>query len=217
VAQHVTLRLTFQDHHEDVAAEFADDEYHVLERFVEETDRLAETRLVQSGSSIGYSMKMDSNGVTTEASMPPEDDVLAFLYRLRPFVLKDEQTAFFRVCKILDRRLRHPSIQPLIEAHRDLFSGKQFQSLMKISITSEAGKDIVLNSEATLEKWLNAYEYHRDADKRQHLEQLHWMLPVESSRPMFVSMMIDKARAIAKVAQIIRSILASPTVGFKGR
>ena len=131
------------------------------------------TRLAQDRPSVSFSFNYDADlGFTTTGTLPPDDDVVALLHRLRPLVLTSEQTEFFRVCKIIDRRVRHESIQAELERCRDLFSGKRFQSLVKISVTSPAGDAIVLNSEATLQKWLKAYEYHRDDEKRQHLEDL---------------------------------------------
>ena len=59
---------------------------------------------------------------------------------------------------------------------------------------------MVLNSDDTLMKWLNAYEYHRDEDKRRQLGELHEVWPIGFSKGMWGGMMIDKARAVVELA-----------------
>ena len=71
-----------------------------------------------------------------------------------------------------------------------------------------------MNTEQVLQNWLNAYEYHRDPQRREKLATVHHeLLPLEALRPVFVSMLIDKARAVAAIADIIRLIVT----GQRGR
>lgn len=67
--------------------------------------------------------------------------------------------------------------------------------------------DVVLNSEATIWKWLNAYEYHQDPEKRAHLESLHHVLPLESSIPIFLSLLGDKVQAILQLAALVAVVV----------
>lgn len=52
----------------------------------------------------------------------------------------------------------------------------------------------------------NAYEYHRDRSNLADLEALHQVLPIEASRAIFVSMMMDKAGAVGQIAHTIRAM-----------
>lgn len=181
--------------------EFDDAEWSRLLSFAECADELKRLRAVQEGLNVKYSIHWnEQTGLHHKCLLPPDDVIAALLHRLRPFVLQDEPTYFFRVCKIITKRLNHHKFRAAIKHIQDLFSGKDFQSLIVIR-----SNEVVLNSDAALMKWLNAFEYHRDTKKREELESLHWLLPLESSRALFVSMMIDKAKAALKVAEIIRA------------
>jgi hypothetical protein len=81
----------------------------------------------------------------------------------------------------------------------------------------------LVNSSETLTLWLNAYEYHRDEDKRAAFESLHdGILPVaEHSRAVFVGMMLDRARAVIEIGNAIfalkRNAAISPFPGDEQR
>lgn len=66
------------------------------------------------------------------------------------------------------------------------------------------GTEAVLNSAKTFQLWLNAYEYHKDEDKKAALDELRALLPFEWLRGMFVSMMLDRALAVVNIANFIR-------------
>ena len=67
--------------------------------------------------------------------------------------------------------------------------------------------DQVMNSEEMLFTWLNAHEYHRDRDKQEFLETLHKILPLEWSRGVFVSLLVDKTKAILTLAALVELAL----------
>ena len=55
----------------------------------------------------------------------------------------------------------------------------------------------LINSTETLDLWLNAYDYHRDDEKRVEFEALHdGNLPIEYSRALFIHILLDRARAV---------------------
>ena len=64
--------------------------------------------------------------------------------------------------------------------------------------------DVLLNSEKMLLDWLNAYEYHRDKDKKESIDKLHQMFPLEASKAVFLHLLSDKAQAIYNLTGFIR-------------
>jgi hypothetical protein len=69
--------------------------------------------------------------------------------------------------------------------------------------------DVELTSEDALAKWLNALEYHRDADKRAELKQLFDSFPADAARAIFLTAMIEKAGCVLEMASIVAGIAAS--------
>lgn len=192
-----------QDEREKVAVEFSDADWALLSRYLEDFELLAATRMGEH-CQVKFKYLFDAEkGFSYSSEMPPEDDVAAFLHRLRPFVLKNEPASFYRICKILGRAIAHPGMTALLRKQRDEFSGRAFQSQLQFS-----SNGITVNAEDVLQNWLNAYEYHRDPDRRDELKKIHHEhLPLEAIRPIFLSMLIDKAGAVAEIAKIVRLIL----------
>lgn len=191
-----------------LAVEIDDDDWDVLVRFTENFERLAATRMGRAAHvSIEFTFDVRT-GVSWTGTLPPEDEIAAFLHRLRPFLLNDEASNFNRMCNRLGCLIPHPGNVAFLRQQRREFSGRGFQDQVRF-----LSNDTVVNSEAVLQDWLNAYEYHQDPERRDQLSKVHHhLMPLEALRPLFVSMLIDKARAIAALADLVRLLLG----GSKG-
>ena len=196
-----------------VRAVFEDDEWRWLNAFVQYAEELAATPIVQDGFGTSLKMKFtQEQGLSIEAKTPPMDAVRLFLHKLRPFILKDERTSYYRISAILDRRFEDDTIRTLLLGHKRRFSTARAQGLFTIHVSSTISDKggmppTILNSDETLMKWLNAHEYHRDEDKQKELEELHRAFPADALRTILVSLLIDKAQAIFDLADFARCIL----------
>jgi hypothetical protein len=148
---------------------FTPDDWRTLEKFADYAADLSRTALVSTGSGLSFSLTSDDDGVRFESkAMPDSDQVSALLHRMRPFVLKKEPTTYLpRVRNILARQLDHPAFHSYLARQKEIFEGRRQQAMLLVS------QGQVINSTETLEQWLNAYEYHRDDDKRGTFEALH--------------------------------------------
>lgn len=185
-----------------IDAEFEDAEWDLLVSFRDYTKELGETELMIFGGSGQLSVNYkQGEGISFSTKLPENDKVLALIHRLRPFVLQKEPTHFNRICNILARRISDRQFRKLLDVLKDNYSADQMSPLI---ITSN---DVVINSEEILQRWLNAFEYHRDAEKRKQIEALHVIVPLEASRALFIMSLYDKARAIMALANIIGVVL----------
>lgn len=198
---------------------FEDEEYRILLKYLECYQRLADTAVMQGQHAARFSLKWrNGEGLQDESVLPPHDAYLAFLYGLRPFLLNDEETYFYKVANILSRRIDLTEIRSRIETYRDLFSTKEMQSLVSIKISKskrdrvgeEKDAGVVINTEEILRKWLNAFEYHRDEDKRTFFDELNCLLPDGDLRALFFSMLVDQANAVTMLATIIKPFAMEP-------
>ena len=91
-----------------VSAIFEDEEWDALLRFVQYTKDIQTIQLLREGGpgklNINYS---EGAGLSYSVELPSDDKVIALLHRIRPFVLNDEKTNFFRVCNYLARRIEN--------------------------------------------------------------------------------------------------------------
>jgi hypothetical protein len=184
-------------------ATFTDDEETRLRAYDRYTDELREISIMKFGAP--GTLQLDwrqGEGLSVTTELPPDEQVFALLHRLRPFVLDEEDTNFHKVSNTIARQADHALIRAFLRVQKDLFASKPSQHVVRIF-----SNEVLLNCEATLKQWLNAYEYHRDADKRQALEYLHRLFPLDASRAIFVTMLYDKADAVRNLHTLVRLIL----------
>lgn len=197
-----TINIGVGNQKQEVLVTFEDDEWNCLVSFLDYCDQLQKTKICTEGAPGGVRTKYEQGvGWSYETDLPPDDDFIALLHRLRPFLLNDEPTNFYKVVNLLSRRIEADSFRGFIKRLKHFYSGKRFREM--ISITSN---DVAINSEETLMKWLNAHEYHKDRDKQKELEDLHKIFPLDFSRAIFVTMIYDMVKAIFGVAGIVSTL-----------
>jgi hypothetical protein len=200
-----TFTLKFDKGRPDESASYSvsDDDAKTLRAFLD--DVLVFERVLPSLElhtlSIGMSAKI---GEPTEfrAREPGVLQRAALLHHLRPFVLNDEPYSFFRTRNIVAQSVTGAELAARLKQIKLLFGGKVMQSQFVIS-----DADGIVNAEATLVRWLNAFEYHRDSDKAAELEKRLSPLPAGFTRPLFFMLLAQKAHAVIYLAHIVAKIL----------
>ena len=181
-----------------IVAEFEEAEWSLLLSFRQYSRELADTELMKVGGPGQFKVSYkQGEGISFSVTLPPNDRVLAFIHRLRPFILQGEPTHFNKVCNLLARRIPDEQFRKLLDLIRNHYCADQMRPVI---ITAD---NVTINSEETLIKWLNAFEYHRDTEKREEIEALHKVMPLEASRALFVMSLYDKASAIMTLSEIV--------------
>ena len=200
------LAMHINDTGENVSqeVELSDYEICLLEAFIEEADEVWNTDFIHAPERGSITMKGDaeSDQVTISVSLPDWNQVIVFLHKLRPLLLKDEKTNFYKIRNLLGMKLDNAHCRNLLAQYKQLYSGKKSQAQVQIK-----SNEVLLNSEDTLLDWLNSYEFHRNEDKRKFIESLHQMLPLDVSKVIFRRLLLDKAEAIHRLADFIRVLL----------
>jgi hypothetical protein len=199
----LSLKIDNVDGEISVSGEFSDDEWDRLEAFLQYSGELTKVRFLHSAERGCLRISGEHDRLIIEAVLPPDwDEVIVFLHKLRPFILEDEGTSFDKVSGLLGRKLDHAYFRSLLKQCRRLYTGKIDQSLIQIWSNEE-----LINSEKVLLIWLYAHEYHRDTEKREFIDGLHQMLPLDASKVMFLGLLLDKADAIFGLADLVRVVL----------
>lgn len=187
----------------EISADFEDEEVVSLEGFVNNAHRLMEARVIKEGLSGSLTINYDrAHGLSVRVRLPDEDLILAFLHRLRRFILNDEPSSYNKVTGIIARRFDDPFIRGIVRAQRALYEGRDFQSQVRIESNAT-----LINCDDMLMKWLNAFEFHTDATKQAEIEKLHQLMPLEASRAIFIMILIEKVKAIANIANFIELLM----------
>lgn len=174
-----------------------------LYQYLEAVDAVAKTPIMKNGFRVHMEVAMGKgtgHGITTR--LPDMDAVRLLLHKLRPLILKDEPTSFVKMRKLVSERVGDESIRTLLKFYLELYDGRVSRSVVKIMVDG-----ILLNSEEFLQTWLNAHEYHRDEDKQKEIAELDAAYPEEGSRAIWLSMLVDKCKAIRNLAGIIACIV----------
>jgi hypothetical protein len=204
--QRFKLTMSINETGESVSqeGELSDDEIRLLEAFIEEADEVWNSDFIRARERGTFKIKGDaeSDQVTVSVSLPDWNQVIVFLHKLRPLLLKDEKTNFYKIRNLLAKKLDNPHFRNLLTQYHQLYSGKKAQSEVQIK-----SNEILLNSEDTLLDWLNSYEFHRNEDKRKFIESLHQLLPLDVSKVIFLRLLLDKAEAIHRLAAFIRVLI----------
>jgi len=193
----VTVTPSGSGQPESLKGEFPDEDWSLLEEYLECSWRLAKCRFAQTSSQGKFKLHWkQGEPVQHEVTLPPEDDIFAFLHLMRPFVLQRERANFYRICKILARHIALAAFRQHLDVLRRRYSGQGIG--FHIAVGS-----LELTAEAALDKWLYAFEYHRDVDKQAELRALFEVFPESSARFLFLCSMLERAAAIGKVGAII--------------
>lgn len=203
-----SIELPESNEKEKLEAPFTQQEMEQLNGYLSQTEELCKTRLIKSGldARIKVNWNVDE-GFKIESTLPPEDDLLAILHRLRPFILQEEFASFDRVIRLIGKKFRHKLFRKVLKDYRFLYEGKQIESTFTIT-----SNEMVINSEKTMMDWLNSHEYHRDQDKKKKLEPIFEILSHEGTKAIFVMLIIDKIKAILKLSDLIKLITGSEEV-----
>ena len=205
MAYEYQLTLTVKETGETVSlsGRFQENEWNLLSDFLEYADDLLSTRFVRSGMRASLNIKWSrESGMVVYTQLPDWDDVIVFLHKFRPIGLQSESTNFYRICNLLAKRLAHPYFRSILDEQRKMYSGQRMQSVTQVRIN-----DVLLNSEKFLNNWLNAFEYHRDKDKKKFIESLHEIFPLDASKVLLLQLLADKTQAIYNIAILVRVVL----------
>jgi hypothetical protein len=186
-----------------VSAEFPPEEVQAFEAYYRYEEDLSTVKFLKDGASVALNVNyLDGIGTSFTAQLPPEEDIIVLLHKLRPLILNDEHGSYNKITGFIGRRFTDANVRSFLRHQRELYDGRSMQRNFQV----QAG-GIVINSENVLQDWLNAFEYHRDQDKRKALETLHTLLPLPASRALFLMLLSDKASAIFNIGYFIGTLL----------
>lgn len=168
-------------------------------------EELWRTAWVQRGCPLSLNISFDQQSPTEFTHQLPERaEVAEFLHALRPLILERERTHFNKVCGAVAQAVPHDRVRSMLRAYRAYFSGQHMRGTIRVRTN-----ELEINTESTLKKWLNGYEYHRDLDKRRELEDAHQLMPLDASTVFFLSMLTEKVHAVIQLSSLLQVLLGS--------
>lgn len=206
--------------------ELSDRKWGVLERFLEEVEGLRVCQWVKDGLHANFKLKgITGKGMSLETPGRPEHgSVVEVLHRLRPFVLEGETTYFLKAVNTLKSGVRDPRLKDFLKQYKDRFTGDDQKDVIRLYVFNVdssqidptrpldevleeySARHLQLNTEGALKLWLNAFEYHRDEDKRTEYVERTGGKPDEWALAVYRSLIAGKAEAILRYANLLATL-----------
>lgn len=170
----------------------------LLRDFAHYAQQLAECQYVREKPQAKLRLRFSrSQPMRVFPTLPSRDACDSFLFRLRPFVLKNERTYFLSVCSLLGRSIPDPGLHALLKSYRDQWAARGFRSMLHI-----ADNFGPLSTDNALMDYLNAYEYHREEVKRHRLQATHDAMGEQGIRAYYFQLLAEKAAAVINIAAL---------------
>jgi hypothetical protein len=170
-----------------------------LVAFTEAAEALNRTSFVGNWNQTHISIHMAIDGrVTNTSSLPSDDEIAAFLHRLRPFYLQKEAFHFNTVCNTIGAHICDDAVTDCLREWKRHYDARASRQVFEIAA---AGK--ILNSEEFLDHYLNAYEYHYDPDRRKAIDDISAHFPLEAQKAIIVLLLSLRLNAINKLASFL--------------
>ena|SRR5664279_4403574 len=187
---------------ETVVVTLTEEDAALLVRYWQYSQELRETKWVREHMHVSSNWRLTAQGLEVRSEQPPPEIMDQFLLRFRPLCLQREPTFFGRINNLVNGLVPNEQMRAIAREQKDLFSGKKMQQQLQV-----ISNGVLLNSQETLEKWLNAYQYHREQAKKEQLDALHKILPIEGSIPLFLHLLVDRAKAVLALADLVGLII----------
>jgi hypothetical protein len=188
---------------EPVIGEIGDEHVELFTDFIEHAERLRQSDFLRAGGRASLNLNWQAGfALQANALLPERPPYTEFIHEIRPFILDNEPTHFYRVLGVVGKEVTNPCFRAVLKAASTMFAGKRIADTVQV----RAGdRDVI--SDAFVRDWLNAFEYHRARDKRQAIEALHQAVPLESTEAIVLMQLVDKASVILNVARMLEHLI----------
>ena len=180
-----------------VAGEWSEDHATTLDMFLDQYERMADSRPVKNGIPCEVTVKISDGQAAVDTRLPSDDDLDILFQRLRLFVLHNERISFDNVCSILKRYLRNTPLLDFIKEQQRLFRNSPEHVPGRMVFNG-----LVLSDEARLNDWIYGYQFHGDENRRAVFESHGIDVRHPAVRRTFVGLLLNKLNAVTNVASV---------------
>lgn len=202
----VKIMMSFGDEEPTkLVANFSEDDIALLKQYCEHAARLRNTTIVKEGLSSEVKMAgVDGAAPKVQTNRGELDFELigSFLHHLRPLYLLDDPASFDKVAGLINRRFSHKAMKRHLKAIRSVKDTSPYSGFGQFSIG-----DVPVWDNETLKKWLYAFEYHQDPEKKEYLKHVEANLSQEGIRTVFVQQLSKQADAYFELESLAQFII----------
>lgn len=184
---------------DNVGGEFTSEDLVIFELFIRLMSRVRSCFLLERGmpavSNVGFN---GDSGLTLTCAPYTNAELYELLHVLRPVILKNEPASFYNVSALLGRRFKNKKVSSHMKYLRRVFENGELSLYMQITIGGQP-----LFDDSFLRLWLNAEQYHTDADKAAAWKGLEASLREENVRALVMGQLRGKVAALFDLERIV--------------
>jgi hypothetical protein len=203
----ITVTATQGGVSQEVKLAFSDDEWAAMDNYCQELNRLLQSSFLKTSEHFHLSINFDATtnphgSITTGAFN--EEQWAAFLHLFRPLGALNEKglLGFQRIRRLIEQRAKESSfLCGQLGLMQQEFRGQHLPLQPSFGID---GKNYDL--EAVFDLWLNAKEFHRDANKRETLDKMNQLMADHGIRALLANLVVEKVRAMMRLRDLISTM-----------
>ncbi len=195
-----TLKIEHNDGDEEfVDYEFSDDQFCVLRAYCEDAWKLRTSAIFGEKAANKFTINWSQgSGISFVGDPIDEEAWAAGMHRLRPLLLSDEPASFYNVASLIGRQINNGTVRAELKRLRQKFRGELMPSIM----TLRTG-DGEHSMDAVFDMWINAFEHHRDLEKKEFFSNFGDLISDFQMRHMINAHAVEKLRAIMGLLKLI--------------
>lgn len=200
------MRATVKIEHDDGAEEFVDyelseDQVEILQTYCDDAWKLRTSEIFGEKAANTFTLNWSQEGgLTFVGDAIDEEAWAAGMHRLRPLLLSDEPSSFYNVASLLGKQINNRAIHAALKELRMKFRGELLPAQLTWFIDRE------LSMEDVFGLWVNAFEHHRDKDKREFFSKTKKLTSDHQMRHFINMLAVEKLRAIMGLFKLIIDI-----------
>ncbi|WP_375205207.1 hypothetical protein [Hyphococcus sp.] len=179
--------------------EFSEDQIRILRGYCDDAWRLRTSPIFGEKAANKFTINWSQEkGLSFIGDPIDEDAWAAGMHRLRPLLLSDEPTSFYNVASLIGRQLDNGGVRAELKRLRQKFRGELMPSIM--TLHNIDGKH---SMEEVFDMWINAFEHHRDLEKKEFFSGFGELITDFHMRHLINAHAVEKLRAIMGLFKLI--------------
>jgi hypothetical protein len=195
-----TLKIEYNDGAEEfVDYEFSEDQICLLRTYCEDAWKLRNSAIYGEKAANKFTINWSQENGTSFVGDPIDEEAWAAgMHRLRPLLLSDEPASFYNVALLIGRQISNGCVRAELKRLRQKFRGEFMPSIMTLhNVDGEHSMEVVFDM------WINAFEHHRDLEKKEFFSGFGELISDFQMRHLINAHAVEKLRAIMGLFKLI--------------
>jgi len=183
----------------------------LFESFVREVEECNQSKIIQNKKlNLRKEITIINDEVIITHNLPDDDNIHAFLHKIRPFILEREKLNFMRIKSLIGKKINSCELNKYLKILNNEYLSKKDNKL-----------NIVINNEEfTFEKvffyYINSYQYHREENKKEIIDTI-----IEASGHIklfeytMYDILLNKYKTIQKLSNIINKVIKKEDINLE--